>query len=425
MDKTLKLVLLAGLVWAAVALDMGVISYSLKAIGEEFALTAGQLGVLASSTLVGMLIGAYTSGLLGDRYGRTSMATGYALLHSAATVLGALAPSYELVVADRVLVGIGLGGVLPLVSSLVAELSRPERRGRNIAFLESFWAWGWLAAVLVSWAVQPGMGWRAYMAAAGALSALLNTAILVLPESPRYLVSAGRRGEAERIVEEYGVPLPRIAERRLGLGEQLELLLGGGMWRITVPLWVTWFIITMGYYGIFIWFPKLVAQKGAELGLGAVQSFIKKNFYPYLVLVTLFQLPGYYSAVFLVDRVGRKPVLAGYLAGVAVSAYFYSTTSSLAGFLAWGAVLNFFDLGAWAALYVYTPEQYPTQVRATGSGWAASWGRVGGIIGPYLVPQLGGWQRVFGFFAAIHLVGAAAAAVGREMKGREMPEIEE
>lgn len=86
--------------------------------------------------------------------------------------------------------------------------------------------------------------------------------------------------------------------------------------------------------------------------------------------------------------------------------------------------LNFFDLGAWAALYAYTPEQYPIHTRVLGSGWAAAWGRIGGIVGPYIVPFLGDWTIVFAFFAIINIIGGLAALGGRELKGMEMIELE-
>src|SRR5207247_9776137 len=96
------------------------------------------------------------------------------------------------------------------------------------------------------------------------------------------------------------------------------------------------------------------------------------------------QVPGYFVAAWRVERWGRKPTLVAYLAGTALSAVMFGNAGTGTDAFVWAALLSFFDLGVWGVVYAYTPELYPTAVRATGAGVAAAVGRRGGIIGPYL-----------------------------------------
>ncbi|KPC98168.1 putative niacin/nicotinamide transporter NaiP [Geobacillus sp. BCO2] len=154
-------------------------------------------------------------------------------------------------------------------------------------------------------------------------------------------------------------------------------------------------------------------------GFSLIKSF------EYVLIMTLAQLPGYFSAAWLIERVGRKFVLVAYLLGTALSAYFFGTAESLAALMASGIFLSFFNLGAWGALYAYTPEQYPTSIRATGAGMAAAFGRIGGIFGPLLVGSLVAQgvsvTAIFTLFCLSVLVAVLAVAVlGSETKQQEL-----
>lgn len=405
----------------AISQNVGVISFSLRPIIATENPVSAIVTWLAAATNIGMLIGALISGPIADFFGRRRTIITFTIIHVASTILGGLAPTLPVLIGYRILVGLGVGGSLPIIAALVAEYSSPDVRGRNISLLESFWAYGWLIALLMAWAFLPLTGWRGYMVAAGFLAILFSAALLVIPESQRYLSRVGKRELADDLAKKYNAPILRISSEKKSIGEQLSMLFGDGTWKVTLPLWIMWFIITMGYYGIFIWLPTLVGGQSQEIGL-----FLKGNFYLYLFIVTLAQIPGYYSSVILIDRIGRKPILAVYLAMTGIASFFYAFSTTLASFLLWGVVLSFFDLGAWAAIYTYTPEQYPTHIRGMATSWAGSWGRIGGILGPMIVPLLGGkrnWVDVFVFFAAIHIVGGLIAVLGREMKGKEMPEL--
>ena len=148
--------------------------------------------------------------------------------------------------------------------------------------------------------------------------------------------------------------------------------------RSTFVLWVLWFTVVFSYYGMFLWLPSVMVMKGFSM----IQSF------EYVLIMTLAQLPGYYSAAWLIERMGRKFVLVTYLLGTAASALVFGAAESTAILIVSGILLSFFNLGAWGALYAYSPEQYPAVIRGTGSGMSAAIGRVGGILGPLLVGSL-------------------------------------
>ena len=184
-------------------------------------------------------------------------------------------------------------------------------------------------------------------------------------------------------------------------------------------LWVLWFAMVYSYYGIFIWLPSLLVAQGYDL----VKSF------QYTLVITAAQIPGYFSAAWLVDRIGRKPTLAAFMLGCAVAAFAFGRAAGGAQIMAWGCLISFFNLGAWGVVYTYTPENYPTALRGTGSGWAAGIGRVGGILAPMVVGRLlatapGRQDLIFLQFAAVVLVGLAAVlALGTETKGRSLEAI--
>mgnify|MGYP003363020374 FL=1 len=146
----------------------------------------------------------------------------------------------------------------------------------------------------------------------------------------------------------------------------------------------------------------------------------------YVLLITLAQVPGYLVAAFLVERWGRRPVLVGFLGLSALFAWLLSQAASPGEVLLFGALLAFFNLGAWGAIYAYTPELFPTALRGSGAGFVAAVGRVGGILAPYATGALlplwgpGGVLALHG--GLLLLAGVFAFAVGVETRGKPLEE---
>jgi putative MFS transporter len=421
-----RLLVIAGAGWAMDAMDVGLISFIMAALATQWTLDSGTVAWIGSVGFVGMAIGASLGGSVADRVGRRFVFAATLLIYGLATGAAALSWSVASLLVFRFLIGFGLGAELPVASTLVSEFAPARIRGRVVVLLEAFWAVGWILAALIGTYVIPRSenGWR-WAFALGALPALYSAVVRrALPESVRFLEGKGRGDEAEATVRRFeaaaGVPSPErpaavpvvaAPAARVGLGE----LWRGALARRTLALWLVWFGINFAYYGAFIWIPTLLTQRGFSL----VRSF------EYTLIITLAQLPGYAVSAYLIEKWGRRPTLAAFLAGSAGAAVWFGMADSRDAILAAGCLLSFFNLGAWGAVYAATPEVYPTSVRATGAGWAAGFGRIASIIAPLCVPPLmafGGTAAVFGVFAAFFGVAIVGALLLPEWRGRHLAE---
>jgi putative MFS transporter len=185
--------------------------------------------------------------------------------------------------------------------------------------------------------------------------------------------------------------------------------------RRTVMVWMLWFFALLGFYGLTSWLGALMQQAG----FAVTKSVL------YTVLISLGGVPGFLCAAWLVERWGRKPTCIASLVGSGVMAYVYGQTALHAEtptlLVCAGLAMQFFLFAMWAVLYTYTPELYGTGARATGSGFASAIGRVGSLIGPYVVgvvlPAFG-QGGVFSLGALCFVIAAAAVWVlGIETRG--------
>jgi putative MFS transporter len=390
-----KLLFTAGLAWMFDAMDVGMLSFVIAALKLEWNLNEVQMGWIGSVSSIGMAVGALAFGLLADRIGRKTVLVLTVLLFSLGSGFSALATGLGVFLILRFFIGAGLGGELPVASTLVSESVVAKKRGRTVVLLESFWAVGWILAALISYFIIPGYGWR--------LALLISALPAFYTIYLRYSVQ-----DSSRFLAQGKAPRPSVLKSI------------GQVWskpyvKRTVMLWILWFCVVFSYYGMFLWLPSVVVLKGFSM----VKSF------EYVLIMALAQLPGYFSAAWLIEKWGRKRVLIVYLLGTAVSAYFFGIATSLPLLLASGIFLSFFNLGAWGVMYAYSPEQYPTSIRGTGTGMAAAFGRVGGIVGPllvgYLIMQSFSISVVFDIFcASIVLAILAVFFLGEETKNREI-----
>lgn len=391
--KNRKLLISAGLSWLFDAMDVGMISFIVAALAVDWNLGAQQIGLITAINSVGMAAGAAVAGTMADRYGRRSVLLWTLLLFSAASGLSAFASSFFVLCVLRFAAGFGLGGELPVASTLVSESVPVKDRGRVVVLLESFWAGGWILSALIAYFVIPEYGWRtAFMI--GAVPALyaiyLRTAI---EDSPRFTT---------------------LQNTRLTFVERITTVWSAKYRLSTVTLWIMWFTVVFSYYGMFLWLPSVMMMKGFSL----VKSF------QYVLIITLAQLPGYFTAAYLIEKAGRKFVLVVYLLLTAASAIWFGNAETEGALIAAGICLSFFNLGAWGGMYAYTPELYPTAIRSTGVGLASSFGRIGGVLGPFIVGLLiakgVSVTAVFMMFFITIVVGALAVLVfGKETKGTD------
>lgn len=426
-----KLLLVTGLGWLFDSMDTGLISFVLPVLAKEWNLAPAQVGWIGSIGLIGMALGAVLAGTVADRIGRKKVFTITVLLYSLSTGMCALAWSYESLLFFRFLVGFGLGGELPVAATLMSEYAPSHLRGRFIVLLESFWGLGWLVAACVAYLLIPRFGWQIAFVI-GTLPALYVFLIrLHMPESIRYLISHNRLDEAKAIILSLEKKLnvksepfaPSLSAAELNT-ESAAKPKFATLWTKpfrtrTAMLWLAWFGIVYSYYGIFMWLPSIVYSQG----FAVVKTF------EYVLIMTLAQLPGYYAAAYLVDVIGRKYTLSLFLLCSGICSFFFGSAESPISLLIWGAAMSFFNLGAWGVIYTYTPEQYPTTIRALGSGYAAGFGRIGGMLAPMLVGVMlansMGMNTIFIMFASVLIiVSAIVVGLGKESKQKTLEELE-
>lgn len=424
----------SGVGWALDAMDVGLISFVMAALAQQWGLGSGTLAWIGAVGFAGMAIGASVGGTLADRVGRRTVFAATLFVYGLATGAAALSETVGVLLFFRFLIGVGLGAELPVASTLVSEFVPARVRGRAVVGLEAFWAVGWILAALIGTFVIPlsDDGWR-WALALGALPAAYSAVVRRgLPESVRFLERRGRAAEAEDIVRRFEraakvePPASSSADAAsnttpsvASVDPSTDAGLGGlwrGRWRRrTAALWTVWFGINFAYYGAFIWLPTLLISRGFSM----VKSF------EYTLWITLAQLPGYAVSAWLIERWGRRPTLALFLGGSAASALLFAVAESESAILGAGMLLSFFNLGAWGALYAATPEVYPTALRATGAGWAAGFGRIASILAPLAVPPLaarGGTVTVFATFAAFFAVAIVGSLFLPELRGRQLEE---
>lgn len=296
MSATYKKVFWAsGFGWMFDAMDVALLSFIMVALRQEWGLSGEQAGLLGTGNTIGMAIGAVAGGYLADRVGRKPIFMLTLLLFGAASLASAFATGFSLMLLFRFLIGLGLGAELPVASTLVNEFAPPEKRGRTVVLLESFWAVGWILAAIISYFVIPVYGWRVAVII-GALPMVYAWYIRRnVPESPKF----------------------HQREERVPLKELLT-----SHKRETITLWIVWFAITFSYYGMFLWMPSVLVDKGFTM----IKSF------QYVLIMTLAQLPGYFAAAYLVERWGRKYTLATFLFMTGVMAFAFGAAPVQEGF---------------------------------------------------------------------------------------------
>lgn len=380
------------------AFDLIVLTLSLTAIGATFGVSKGATGALSTVTLSCSAIGGILGGMLADRIGRARTLMITVGVYSLFTFLSGLATSYAMLMVFRVFQGIGFGAEWGVGAVLVAELVRPESRGKALGWIQSAWAVGWALAVgayLVAFQLFPETtAWRVLMCL-GIVPALLILYIRRAVDDPELFRREPRTHSSE-------LPLKAIFRGRLLRRTIFASVLATG--------------IQGGYYAMFTWIPTFLKT---ERGLTVVGTS------KYLFVVIAGAFLGYLSGGFVHDRLGRRPAFALYsaAAGASMVLYFAVPSGSNTTLILVGLPLGFFASGCFSGFGSYLSELFPTHVRATGGGFCYNVGRglgalFPGIIG-FLATAIGlGGAIAFGVFG--YVLAIIALAFLPETHGREL-----
>ncbi|WP_199435432.1 MFS transporter [Qaidamihabitans albus] len=425
-----RLFLIIATAWLFDSMDLAALTFILDPISNEFALTGTQSGLLASLSFAGMVVGASTAGMLADRFGRRPVFVTSMLCWGFASLVAAMSWDLTSLLVCRFFIGVGMGAEFPVAQSLLSEFVPAKSRGKYLGLLEGFWPIGFITCGAVSLLVVPALGWRAIYVVMFVLSLYALYLRRAVPESARWHESRGQFDQAERTIEHvekevtkaYGKPLPPAGETVIPAQSTVrrapvrELISRPYLPR-TIMTWSLWFTVLLGYYGITTWQSKLLADSGMSIA-GSIG---------FVLLMALWGIPGFLTASFLLEKVGRKPVVIAFVLLSAAASYVYGLQSSPAGLIAVGSVMQFVYFGMWSALYAYTPEVFATRFRATGCGTASAFGRIGALVGPLVVPfALTNWGHTaaFAVAGASMVVGAIAVAVlGPETKNKALEEV--
>lgn len=365
--------------------DVLSISFAAPGIAKEWGTTQAALGIVMSMELIGMAIGSFILGGVADRIGRRQTLLGCLVVMTVGMLLVTTAANAIQLSVWRVLVGLGIGGILACVNAVVAEFSSVKRRGLCISIMViGYPLGGTFGGMLASYLLQ-GHDWRAIFYFGAVITGVCVPAVyFFVPESIHWLTQKQPKGALERINTALArmkfPPVENLPEIQ-GQGEKKSIagIFAPSLAKITLLMTVAYFLHITTFYFILKWSPKIVADMGFAPALaGGV-----------LVWANLGGAIG--GAIFgwLTTRIELKrlTIIIMLLTSIFV-ALFGRTSADLDQIKMLAACAGFFGNAGISGLYSILAIAFPTQVRATGSGFVIGMGRAGAVISPILVGVL-------------------------------------
>ncbi|KAM7477314.1 hypothetical protein LguiA_025527 [Lonicera macranthoides] len=474
--------LYAGLGAIAEAMEVMILSFIGESVRYEWELSSNQESLITTVVFAGMLIGAYSWGLISDHYGRRKGLLSIAVLTTGAGFLSAFSPNYISLVILRFIVGIGLGGG-PVYTTWFLEFVPAPNRGTWMVIFSTFWTIGTILEASLAWVlggpwakvvsslqllghrfnaivliIIPRLRWRWLLALSTvpAFTALLFYGIT--HESPRYLCLKGRTIDAYNVlkrvadVNQKELPSGKLLSEQMhssdegfspsenthllsstrikavasktGFFSTALLLFSTKLIRTTVLLWVVFFGNSFAYYGIILLTSEL-SSGGSKCSPFTLHSDDSRDAsYRDVFVTSLAELPGLVLSAVIVDRIGRKLSLEimFMLACIFLLPLVFHQHEILTTGLLFGA--RMFVIGTFTVAGIYAPEIYPTSVRTTGVGVASAVGRIGGMLSPLVAVSLvtGCHQAaaIILFVVVMILSGLSVIFLPFETKGREL-----
>jgi MFS transporter, putative metabolite:H+ symporter len=419
------------------AFDALSIAFVLPVLVRLWDISAVQIGWLIAVGYLGQLAGALLFGALAERYGRVPSAAGATALMSVMSIACALAGNFPVLLLLRLIQGIGVGGEVPVAAVYINELSRAHGRGRFFLLYEMIFPIGLMVTGQIGALVVPTLGWQVMFLIGGVPGLVIAALLLRLRESPRWLITQGRLQEAEAIVEEIEAGTTKrtkIAKDTTGQSTIRDLpdlrilhgsrtrwteLLSPAYRRRTTTAWALWACAYFITNGLNNWMPTLY---NSVYGLSLDQALRAGT------LTNVAQVVILLGCAFTIDRIGRRRWMTACFIGGALllGALGSAASGSVAAVIAF-VTLSYGIVGsANTVLYLYTPEIYPTRMRAIGTGLATCWLRLASAAGPLLVGYLvaaRGTAAVFMMFAAAGVVGGLTATQMLETRNRRLEDI--
>ena len=372
--------------------DVLAIAYTAPALSAEWQLSPETLGVILSAGLVGMAVGALFIAPLADRFGRRIIILCCLAVIGAAMVATAMVSTISLLITMRVITGLGVGGLLASLNTMVAEYSSNRRRNFAISFLQSGYPIGAVVGGLIAAPLIPAYGWQMVFIAGGlATLVMVPVAIWLLPESLHYLVERRPRKALEqvnRILSRLGrsalAELPVLLET--SPPPRVKEILSPALKVNTLLLWLSFFMSMLTLYFLLLWTPQIIVNAGLPTSQGIIVGATLNGG----GLVGMLLL-GYFS-----ERFGLHRLIIAFFLMAAISMIAFALIDASPNvLLALAFALGFFTVGGMIGLYSVAAGLYPTTLRNTGLGWGIGIGRLGAIIGPNVAGVLIGigWEQ--------------------------------
>ena len=414
------------------AFDALSLAFVLPVLVRQWSITPAEIGWLIAIGYLGQFAGALVFGGLAERYGRVRSVAGATALMSVMSLGCAMSGSFASLLTLRLVQGIGVGGEMPVAAVYINELSRAQGRGRFFLLYELIFPIGLMMTGQIGAVLVPALGWQVMFLIGGVPGLLVTALLLRLPESPRWLIGKGRLAEAEAIIREIEASSPtgsRIPDPESRIpdpgsripdpGSRWTELLSGVYRGRTLIVWMLWACAYFITNGLNNWMPTLYGSV-YHLSLGqALRAGTLTNVAQVAILL---------GCAFAIDRIGRRRwTAAGFAAGAALLAMLGTFAAQSVTAVIVLVTVSYGIVGSVnAVLYLYTPEIYPTRMRAIGTASATCWLRLASAAGPVLVGYLlaaEGTGAVFLMFAAAGVVGALAAAGMLETRNRRLEEL--